>query len=135
VTIEGYSFTRRSIRKESRNEESRTVLKVGVSATDSPVFDKATVTVSIKEISGEPLLYYDPGQTRSMLLERGSFVEVRFEISTANGNSYTGPVQFRLEIVNVVDNSTGASITANVTIEPPTGLVTNPPGQILQIVP
>lgn len=110
-------------------------MTVGVSATDSPVFDNATVSVSIKEISGKPLLYYDPGQTRSMLLERGSFVEVRFEISTDNGNSYTGPVQFRLEIVNVVDNSTGASITANVTIEPPTGLVTSPPGQVLQIVP
>ena len=135
VIISGYSFTRQSIRKESRNDEARTVLKVVVSASPVEVLANATVTVSITPISGEALLYYSPGKDSSKLLDPGNAVELEFEIRTDNGNTYTGPVQFRLLITDVVNNDSGKSISAGLMLAPEGGLATAPPDQVLQIVP
>lgn len=135
ISIEGYEFTRLKIRKESRNDEARTVLKVRVAASPAEVLANSTVTVSIVVASGEALLYYNPGKTSDKLLKPGDFVEVEFEIRTDNGNTYTGPVQFRLHIADVVDNETGKSISADLMLAPEEGLATVSPGQVLQIVP
>jgi hypothetical protein len=134
VTIEGYSFTPLTITKIG-GPNSSTTLKVNVSASDSAAFANANVSVSVTLISGNATLSYYPGQTASLRLSRGSSVEVPFTISTTSQNSYTGQVLFRLHIVNVVDNNTSTDISANITITPGTGLVTNQAGNILQIVP
>ena len=111
------------------------MLKVVVSASPVEVLANATVTVSITPISGEALLYYSPGKASSKLLDPGNAVELEFEIRTDNGNTYTGPVQFRLLITDVVNNDTGKSISAGLMLAPEGGLATAPPDQVLQIVP
>lgn len=139
VTIVGYSFTPLSIKKVGGTPGDTTTLKVRVTASESGAFNNAEVTVSIAHANGNASLDYLDGKVLSKKLNKGGFIEVEFRIQTKVTNTYTGEVEYQLFIDKVVDKDTMTDTSANITILPPAGLLTNqrmpPPPNILTIVP